>query len=75
MKVVELLSVSEKLIKALHENGIKTEDVHHLPLYQEYLLLKGDGHKTTYIVSHLSDKYKICERKVYKVLKRLETEC
>lgn len=75
MKIHELLAVSEKIIMSLHERGIKTEDVHHLPMYRDYLSMKNSGEKTTFIVAVLSERYAICERKVYKVLKRLETDC
>ena len=34
-----------------------------------------DGEKVSYIVTVLSQKYGICERKVYSLIKRFKSEC
>ena len=44
-------------------------------LYKEYIRMKKDGCKTTYIVVYLAEKYRISERKVYTLLKRLSQNC
>ncbi|WP_298551695.1 hypothetical protein [uncultured Parabacteroides sp.] len=44
-------------------------------LYKEYTRMKKEGHKTTYIVVCLAEKYRISERKVYTLLKRLSQRC
>lgn len=75
MRVYEIMFLIPDLLKTLHENGIKTEDYVYIEMYKEYLNMKNRGHKTTYIVATLSEKYHICERKVYKVMERMERRC
>ena len=75
MKIYEILSLNQELLEKLNNFGIKTSDYKFVYLYLEYINLKKTGHKTMYSVAYLSDKYKICERKVYKVIKSMEKDC
>ena len=75
MKVVELLKIGGEMLKLLHENGISVSDYEYLPLLADYQRMKDSGDKTSYVVFVLSRRYGMCERKVYKVLKRLLKEC
>lgn len=75
MKVKELIKIGKELMKMLHERGIKMEDYQHLPLVEEFEIMKGMGYKTTYIIAHLSEKYGICERKVYKIIGKMIMNC
>ena len=75
MKAIELVKISSPMMKMLHENGISIDDYKHLPMLQDFHDMKNGGDKTTYIVATLAEKYKICERKVYKLLKRLLKDC
>ena len=75
MKVKELIKIGKVIMKSLHERGIKMEDYQHLPMVEEYDVLKNMGHKTTYIIAHLSAKYNICERKVYKIIGKMILDC
>lgn len=75
MKVYEILSLAPEMMKMLHESGIKADDYRWIELYREYRKMKRNGDKTVYVVAVLSERYQICERKVYKVLKRMEQDC
>lgn len=75
MKTAELLRVSVNILETLHKSGIKQGDYQYLGLYSEYEKMKLEGEKTTYIVAVLSDKYDICERKIYKIIHRLNKDC
>lgn len=75
MRRVDLVKFSGEILKRLHENGICIKDYQHIPMLAEYERMKSGGNKTTYIVAHLSEKYDISERKVYKVLSRLLKDC
>lgn len=75
MKVADLVFFSGEMLKRLHGFGIKIDDYQYLPLYADYKTMVKDGAKTTYIVAVLCKKYGLCERKVYKVLKRFKSEC
>ena len=59
----------------LHNFGISIEDSRWVELYHEYKRMKEMEHKMVYIVAFLAEKYKICERKVYKVIKAMERDC
>ena len=71
MKVYEIMFLMPELLKVLYECGIKSEDYKWIEMYRKYLDMKAMGHKTSYTVAVLSEEYKICERKVYKVLKKM----
>ena len=75
MKIKEFLKISEEMLKRLHVFGIKVNDYKYIGLIEDYEKMKADGEKTTYAVAILSQRYGICERKVYKILSRLNREC
>ena len=75
MKIKELIKIGENIMKLLHERGIKMEDYQHLPMVEEFDVMKDMGYKTTYIVAHLAEKYGICERKVYKIIGMMILDC
>lgn len=74
MKVYELLSFNKELLLKIHIAGLKIDDYKYVDLYADYLHLKDRGEKVTYIVTHLSYKYGISERKVYNIVSRMQDE-
>ena len=75
MKVYEILSLNADFLKRLHDFGISMDSFKWVDLHREYLRMKECGEKMVYIVASLSEKYKICERKVYKVIRMMEMDC
>ena len=75
MKVYEFLSLHKDFLKMLHSFGISFDDCKWVELYHEYRKMKDMEHKVVYIVAFLSEKYEICERKVYKIIKSMERDC
>ena len=75
MKVKELIKIGKEMMKMLHERGIKMEDYQYLQMVDEFDHMKGHGHKTTYIIAYLAEKYNICERKVYKIIGKMVLDC
>lgn len=75
MKVIEILKVGSKIIEILHNSCIRTNDVKYVPLYDEYEAMVGRGEKKSYVVAYLSEKYRISERKVFYLIKRLSKDC
>jgi len=75
MKVYEFLSLHKEFLKMLHSFGISFDDCKWVELYHEYKKMKDMDHKMVYIVAFLSEKYEICERKVYKIIKSMERDC
>lgn len=55
--------------------GIRVEDVRYIELYNDYNRLLAAGEKVSYIVAVLAERYGVCERKVYTLIKRLQSDC
>ena len=51
------------------------EDVQYIELYNVYNRLLDEGEKVSYIVAVLAERYNVCERKVYTLIKRLQSDC
>jgi hypothetical protein len=74
MKTHELLSFNRELLGKIAGAGIRRDDYKHIELYNEYSTLKKQGEKVTYIIAHLSDKYKLSERFIYAFVARMKKE-
>lgn len=75
MKIIEVLKFNRELLLRLYFYGIKNTDVKYIALYSDYESMINREYKKTYIVAALAEKYKVSERTVYNVIKRLETDC
>lgn len=75
MTVFDVLNLYRTPFEWMLNSGIRMEDVPYVGLYKEYTRMKKEGCKTTYIVACLAEKYRISERKVYTLLKRLSQNC
>lgn len=51
------------------------EDVQYIELYNDYNRLLDEGEKVSYIVAVLAERYNVCERKAYTLIKRLQSDC
>ena len=69
------MKLNRELLNICRTAGISLEDVRYIELYNEYSRLLAEGEKITYIVAALSDKYGVCERTVYDLIRRLKAEC
>ncbi len=76
MTIYELLSLNKDSLRYLSAAGIRTKDYRYVDLFRDYTEMMGEGCKTTYAVAVLlNEKYGICERKVYDVIRRLQETC
>lgn len=75
MTVFEILSFNKELLNRLFSFGIKVGDYVYVDLYKDYIQMRNNGNKMTYIVAVLSETYAISERKVYSVINRLGKDC
>ena len=75
MTVFEILNFNRELLKRLISLGFKPDDCRYMELYRDYVQMRGQGDKVTYVVSALSEKYGVSERKIYYIIKRMETDC
>ncbi|MDR1456053.1 MAG: hypothetical protein LBJ01_10410 [Tannerella sp.] len=75
MTVYEILSFTGELLTRLALTGFNLKDCRYVDLYSEYDRMRRAGEKITYIISALSDKYKVSERKIYGIIKQLKKDC
>lgn len=75
MKIFELLAIHRGLLGCMAECGVRVEDLKYVDLFEEYTRRTADGEKATYVVATLVEKYGVCERKVYSVVKHSRKEC
>lgn len=75
MTLFEILNFNKELIKRINQAGIRPDDCNFVELYTEYLEMKKKGEKVTYIVTLLSEKYHVSERKIYTIIKRFGMHC
>jgi hypothetical protein len=75
MTAFEILYFNREFINRLAVEGLKIEDCKYVDLYLEFERMRNNGDKVTYIVSFLSDKYSVSERKIYNVIKRFRKRC
>lgn len=74
MKAVDVLELAQPIIERLLEANINPKDVQYLEMYKDYLRLKNEGHKITWIHSILSDEYNVSIRNIKYIVKRLDTK-
>lgn len=75
MKTHEVLTLNRELLLKLSFMGIRCEDCKYIDLYNEYLSLRENGEKVTYVVAVLSEKYNVSERQVYSIIRRFGRDC
>lgn len=67
--------MNRELLNICRVVGIRMDDVRYIELYNDYNRLLADGEKTSYIVAVLAEKYGVCERKVYDLIRRFKADC
>jgi hypothetical protein len=75
MKVIDIVSFNRELLSKIRDAGIRLEDYMYIDMYNEFELMHGNGEKITYIVAVLAEKYSISERKIYYLIKHLNSDC
>lgn len=71
MRAYELLLTNRSLLTAMNECQLSVSDIKYIKLITEYIGMRAEGHKKTYIVGCLSDRYEIPERSLYRIIERL----
>lgn len=75
MTYYEIIKLDKESIDRLISAGFRLEDCQYVALYEDYKRMHDDGNKKTYIVSVLHERYQVCERKVYDLIKQFEKHC
>ena len=68
MTVFDLIKVYEGPMNVLNDANVNLSDVRHIELFREYLRMKKEGHKLTYIVAFLVDEYSVGQATVYRMI-------
>lgn len=67
----ELLIMNRSMVEVLLANHININDVQNFQIYEQFMEMKKQGHKVTYITVFLAHKYGMTDRGIYKIIKRL----
>lgn len=67
----ELLIMNRSMVEVLLKNHVNINDVQNLQIYEQFVEMKKQGHKVSYITVFLADKYSMTDRGIYKIVKRL----
>ena len=70
MKAAELVKFSESTMKALSNVGIRISDYRHLALWTDYCAMVADGHKKTFALAVVANRYKVSERTAIRIINR-----
>lgn len=71
IKAVDFLRITEDICNELTANGINPADTRYIELYEDWERMTTEGHKYTYIMAYLSEKYEVSERNINRIVKRL----
>ncbi len=74
MIVAEFFKLCVNLAKFMSENDLKCSDYKYMPLYEEYVSMRENGNKVDYILYVLSDKYKLSESTIKRIVRRFSKE-
>jgi len=70
MTVFDFIKVYEGPINVLNDANVNLSDVRYIKLFNEYLRMKKEGHKLTYIVAFLVDEYSVGQATVYRIIEK-----
>ena len=63
--------MNRSMVEVLLSNHININDVQNLQIYEQFIEMKKQGHKVTYITVFLAHKYGMTDRGIYKIITRL----
>ena len=66
-----LLKVNLNQVQLMSKCDLSVDDVRYIPMFEEYLSLRGDGTRKKQTVYYLARKYFVSESTVKRVIKRL----
>ena len=75
MTKYELVKLLQSVMDTLDKIGISVQDSRHIPMYEDWLRLKTEGHKYFYIIRYLSQQYEISETSAYRIIRKFSEDC
>ena len=74
MKAVEILRIGKEMLKLMSDYDIRCTDYKYIGLCEEYVRMRDNGDKVEYILRYLSERYKLSESTIKRVVRRLSQE-
>ena len=74
MKIVDFLKMGSEFLKLMSIFELKRDDYQYIELYEEYMVMRGEGEKVDYILHFLSGKYRISDSTIKRIVKRFSKE-
>lgn len=71
MTQYDLLTAVESVCRTLCDKDINPQDVRYLKMYADYVRMKDEGHKISFITYWLGEQYGCSERTVIRVVNRM----
>lgn len=75
MTIFEILKFNKEPLERLMQMGVRLEDLRYIDLFADFINMVESGEKVSYAVAVLSNRYGVCERKVYTLIKRYKSDC
>lgn len=72
MTQYEALRFAESALRMLTDGGVDAKDVKYLDMYDDFVRLSGEGHKRTYIMYYLAERYGCDRATIYRVVARMQ---
>ena len=72
MTQYDALKLAESVLSTLQRNAINANDVQYLECYEELTRMEREGHKKTFIVAYLSERFNLNEATLYRIARRME---
>ena len=74
MTQYELIKSAESILRVVLANRVNVGDVMHLEAYDELCRLEREGHKKTFIVNYLSERFRMDVATLYRMAARMRRE-
>ena len=74
MTVYDLLTDNVAILRRFHRNGVATDSIRFIPIYEDWLRMVADGDKKQYIEEKLSEKYGYTPRYIRMIVKFMADE-
>lgn len=71
MTKYEFVKINYSMMQEMKKNNISCSDSSFVEMYEEYSRLKGEGHKITYIIQYLSDRFGVGKTHLYEIVKKM----
>jgi Mn-dependent DtxR family transcriptional regulator len=71
MEALDFLRLVEKMLKKMSDCDLRIDDYKHIEMYEEYARMRQNGEKVDYILRFLSDKHKLSESTIKRIVRRL----